>query len=240
MNDIEKQNRLKHFEQIIDERMNSFMELGEAICVIHAEKLYKLTHDNFGKYISERFHFGRSKAYDIIGKFNKQITGNIGNLSDVKMGRTCPNSDKPPTSGSETPIIDAEFEAQDAPEEEYKDHEGHVLPPDLVDFFKESDAILKPVTDMMTSLKSAAKKAYNVDEKLTPKEPRWDQFSYSNFKHDLGCMWVNVRDSRPWSICIFCGGDGGVNGGCLYCDGKGWMTNKQYAPAPQREKEKWK
>ena len=71
-------------------------------------------------------------------------------------------------------------------------------------------------------------------------ETKKDPFAY--FDHsEFNKMKQNIIDmvkfTRPWAVCPYCGGDGGVGGNCDTCHGLGWLRNLEWKAVPDDMKE---
>ena len=238
MNDITKSNLEKleaSFEENYSKSTIHRKKAAIALCGIFQQKLYKEDYGDFGAYLKERWGVAKATGYALMGEFDPAI----GQYKETRQNRSTLNESG--NSDPKKPIIDAEFEAQDAPGEEYKDQEGHIVPPDLLDFFKESDDFLRPISYLVNQLQAEIDKVMNVNTKCVPKDPRWFNFNYSIVKNiHIFNIKKAIKFARPWSICVMCGGDGGVNGGCGSCDGKGWCIHKEYETISREDKENWK
>lgn len=58
---------LKKAEATIEAGMRSFVEVGNSLAFIRDNRLYRETHSTFEAYISERWHWERTNAYNYIG-----------------------------------------------------------------------------------------------------------------------------------------------------------------------------
>jgi hypothetical protein len=72
---------LARCERVIAEHVASYATVGAALREIRDRQLYRLTHDTFEQYISERWHMDRTHAYRLIDAAgvaqNLSPTGNI-------------------------------------------------------------------------------------------------------------------------------------------------------------------
>ena len=57
---------LEDYEQIIQQGINSYFEIGRALAVIQRGKLYREKYETFDQYCRERWGFGRHRGYQLI------------------------------------------------------------------------------------------------------------------------------------------------------------------------------
>jgi hypothetical protein len=61
---------LEHYEQIIEQGLNTFVEVGHALLVIRDQRLYRQSHQTFEAYLQERWRISRPRAYQLIDAAN--------------------------------------------------------------------------------------------------------------------------------------------------------------------------
>lgn len=76
---------LQGLEAIIDEGLQSFVEVGSSLMRIRDGKLYRATHGRFEDYCSERFNLKRQRAYELIKAAN--VTTAVSEISDKPVER---------------------------------------------------------------------------------------------------------------------------------------------------------
>lgn len=67
---IETQENLVRYENVIQEGLQSFVEVGKALLAIRDEKLYKENYNNFNDYCRDRWNLGKSRVYQLINASN--------------------------------------------------------------------------------------------------------------------------------------------------------------------------
>ncbi len=67
--------------------------------------------------------------------------------------------------------------------------------------------------------------------------PCMQHIHIDNFRHQIDQVKEDIKFSRPYAVCPYCGGDGGVDGNCRACNGGGWVNEMQYAACPSEFKQ---
>lgn len=71
---------LKQYESLIQQGLQSFIEVGAALLHIRNGKLYSQTHKTFEAYCKDRWGFSRPRAYELIK--SAKVSENLSEISD--------------------------------------------------------------------------------------------------------------------------------------------------------------
>jgi hypothetical protein len=88
-----KREMLEHYEIIVENGFYYFYHAGQALEKINKEKLYRLTHNNFALYVSERFNLTAKQAYDFIAASKVVENIKLGNTSPIGDGLKLPENE---------------------------------------------------------------------------------------------------------------------------------------------------
>jgi hypothetical protein len=72
---------LEEYEQIIERGLATFIEVGNALLTIRAEKLYLESHDSFADYCRQRWFLARPRAYELMQA--AEVAGAVSEISDI-------------------------------------------------------------------------------------------------------------------------------------------------------------
>jgi hypothetical protein len=145
-------------------------------------------------------------------------------------------------SGKNTPLTepktqipltsDPELETETLPPiEVYLDKTKRQVPERLVAFFREFDDQVRPIEILLKQLKAA------IEDNYDPTQRAWEEFRLQPSLDCIHNIKEYLRKARPWAYCPQCGGDGGIDGNCLQCEGKGWCRWIQWSTVPEELKE---
>jgi hypothetical protein len=98
---ISERQRLKELETIIENGLQTFVEVGEALAIIRDGELYKEDYDTFESYCRERWGMGRTFAF-----YQIKASGVVGNLNVHNCERL------PQTESQARPLTQLEPEQQ--------------------------------------------------------------------------------------------------------------------------------
>jgi len=147
---------------------------------------------------------------------------------------TEPGSVNSGLTGSKTPIPE-DSEPEDGekfpdeslpPIDVYLDKTKRQVPERLVAFFREFDDQVRPIELLLKQLKSA------INDNYDPTQRVWQDFKRQKSLDCIFNIQEYLRKIRPWAWCPQCGGDGGIEGNCLQCHGKGWCRWLQWSTVP--------
>lgn len=75
-----EQAQLERCEAVIHGGLQTFIEVGNALCEIRDSQLYK-QHGTFEEYCQEKWNLSRKRAYDMIGAAD--VAGNLSPMGDI-------------------------------------------------------------------------------------------------------------------------------------------------------------
>ena len=88
-------------EQVIEEGLKTFWQVGNALAEIRDQRLYRSTHSTFEDYCQDKWHFGKSNAHELIA--GAKVVKNLSGIPDTPL----------PTSASQVrPLAKLEPEEQ--------------------------------------------------------------------------------------------------------------------------------
>ena len=88
---------LEHYEQIIDQGIKTFVEVGHALAVIRDERLYRERHQTFEEYLRQRWDLSRPHAYRMIdAAVVVEHLSPIGDIVPVNEAQARPLAGLPP------------------------------------------------------------------------------------------------------------------------------------------------
>lgn len=76
-----EQTNFERLEMIVEEGLQTFYEVGNALAEIKEKRLYRATHDTFAEYVSQRWNMGKTYAYNLIGA--SSVVGNLSAIADT-------------------------------------------------------------------------------------------------------------------------------------------------------------
>jgi len=99
----------------------------------------------------------------------------------------------------------------------------------FADCEEQSQAVLRAVYEMNAVVIANIK----AEKKKDP----FAAFNHADFKKHKQNIIDMIKFTRPWAVCPYCGGDGGVGGNCDPCHGRGWMQKLQWDAVPEEMQE---
>ncbi|GIK39539.1 MAG: hypothetical protein BroJett011_33720 [Chloroflexota bacterium] len=89
-------NKLEILETVIEQGLQTFVEVGEALAEIRDSKLYRSQYDTFENYCRERWGISRPRAYELINA--AEVVQNLSATADISPAPMSPIGDILPTS----------------------------------------------------------------------------------------------------------------------------------------------
>ena len=77
----DEEKKLFRLEKIIEKGQKHFLEVGNALLIIRNVKLYKSTFETFAEYCKQRWGYGKSYAYYLIG--SAKVSQNLSTMVDT-------------------------------------------------------------------------------------------------------------------------------------------------------------
>jgi hypothetical protein len=249
--DVTERGKLRKLEAIVAEGISSFIVVGEALKEIREGKLYRESYKTFDKYVSERWGFEKSRAYQLIdaSDTNKKVSTiveEIERASEIKNeGQLRELKDVP--ADSVAPVIeragkiagDDKITASDLKQAKIEILEQAEPEPDWLDV-DDDEPIAKPTkpkSDVPPEIQEAlANGKYhqsllndingllrNLD--AIPEAPGTSLLLSRrlSMRREIEGLKGKVLLSRPHAMCPRCKGVG-----CVQCGNYGWVSSAVY------------
>jgi hypothetical protein len=223
-------------EKIIDDNINGFYAVGQALMRIRDDRLYMVDHANFEAYCRERWKFSSRRAYQLIDAVTvvdeqQEVSRKLPN---VKLEEVCVplvHKNTPSSQTKETAEETEELEEVPAPprnerqarkaaEPDKQAEPKSDIPPKLLPAFDEAKAftsLIRQCGEMRTELDRLAESPAGVflAEAMT------------RLVADLVNLQRGIKFAKPHGVCPYCKGKGCKPEGPglkAPCRGTGWVV----------------
>jgi len=211
-----ERSQLRLLEKKISDKLETFVEVGNALMEIQDKKLYREGYKTFEEYCDKVWSIGRSYAYRLI-----ESSKVVKDFPKVKSERAARELSKVPPPRRKQIVDDIEGEVTSSAIRELVEQPSVIadefdieVPVECVDLWQKG-GFARELLGLASSLKAALMKAQD------NKDPLFVEVDLTDNIAKLNQIQLDMKRAIPYAVCPDCQG---IIGKCNTCKGRGFIS----------------